>query len=93
MPAGIEEMLVRLIGCDEFTRIAFWSHRTGARSIPGKNKSYSSAMATSPDFVLGGLAYALGGWNLASWIGFALPMLAIAFFLLGWIRARAHANA
>jgi predicted MFS family arabinose efflux permease len=42
---------------------------------------------------LGGLAYALGGWNLASWIGFALPMQAIAFFLIGWIRARADANA
>jgi len=42
---------------------------------------------------LGCLAYALGGWNLASWIGFALPMLAIAFLLIGWVRARAHANA
>ena len=38
---------------------------------------------------LGGLAYAVGGWSLASWIGFALPMLALAFFLTDWIRARA----
>jgi predicted MFS family arabinose efflux permease len=38
---------------------------------------------------LGGFAYALGGGSLASWIGFALPMLALAFFLLDWIRARA----
>jgi predicted MFS family arabinose efflux permease len=38
---------------------------------------------------LGGFAYALGGWNLASWIGFAFPMLALAFFLTDWIRARA----
>ena len=38
---------------------------------------------------LGGFAYALGGWSLASWIGFALPMLALAFFVTDWIRARA----
>jgi predicted MFS family arabinose efflux permease len=38
---------------------------------------------------LGGLAYALGGWSLASWIGFALPMLAFAFFLMDRIRAHA----
>ena len=42
---------------------------------------------------LGGLAYALGGWSLASLIGLALPMLALAFFVVGWIRARTHANA
>jgi predicted MFS family arabinose efflux permease len=42
---------------------------------------------------LGGVAYAFGGWNLASWIGFALPMLALAFFLIGWLRARTEANA
>jgi predicted MFS family arabinose efflux permease len=39
---------------------------------------------------LGGLAYALGGWSLASWIGFALPMLALVLFLMDWIRARAY---
>jgi predicted MFS family arabinose efflux permease len=42
---------------------------------------------------LGGVAYALGGWSFASWIGFALPMLAFAFFMTGWIRARAVAEA
>jgi predicted MFS family arabinose efflux permease len=42
---------------------------------------------------LGGVAYAFGGWNLASWIGFALPMLALAFFLIGWLRARTEPNA
>jgi predicted MFS family arabinose efflux permease len=30
---------------------------------------------------LGGLAYAYGGWSLASWIGFALPIAAFVFFL------------
>jgi predicted MFS family arabinose efflux permease len=35
---------------------------------------------------LGGLAYAHGGWNLASWIGFALPMLAFAVFVIDWVR-------
>lgn len=29
---------------------------------------------------LGGWAYAQGGWALASWIGFALPVLALAYF-------------
>jgi hypothetical protein len=28
----------------------------------------------------GGCAYAPGGWSLASWIGFALPIAALAFF-------------
>jgi predicted MFS family arabinose efflux permease len=44
---------------------------------------------------LGGLAYALDGWSLASWMGFALPMLALAFFMVEWIRPRAewHNNA
>jgi predicted MFS family arabinose efflux permease len=42
---------------------------------------------------LGGLAYALSGWSLASWIGFAFPTLAFAFFLIGWTRARAVAEA
>jgi predicted MFS family arabinose efflux permease len=37
---------------------------------------------------LGGLAFALGGWSLASWIGFALPMLALAFFAITWMRSR-----
>jgi len=37
---------------------------------------------------LGGLAFALGGWGLASWIGFALPMLALAFFAITWMRSR-----
>lgn len=30
---------------------------------------------------LGGWAYAHGGWMLASWIGFALPVLALGYFL------------
>jgi predicted MFS family arabinose efflux permease len=38
---------------------------------------------------LGGWAYAHGGWNLAWWIGFALPAAAFAFFLMDWIRGRA----
>jgi predicted MFS family arabinose efflux permease len=29
---------------------------------------------------LGGWAYAQGGWGLTSWIGFALPMLALGYF-------------
>ncbi|MDT4841563.1 hypothetical protein FQZ97_754220 [compost metagenome] len=29
---------------------------------------------------LGGWAYAQGGWGLASWIGFALPVLALGYF-------------
>jgi len=37
---------------------------------------------------LGGLAFALGGWSLASWIGLALPMLALAFFATTWMRSR-----
>ena len=37
---------------------------------------------------LGGLAFALGGWSLASWIGLALPMLALAFFAITWMRSR-----
>ena len=42
---------------------------------------------------LGGLAFALGGWSLASWIGFALPMLALAFFAITWMRSRLIRNA
>ena len=42
---------------------------------------------------LGGLAFALGGWSLASWIGFALPMLALAFFAITWMRSRLICNA
>lgn len=42
---------------------------------------------------LGGLAYAIGGWSLAAWIGIALPMLAFVFLLMGWFRNRAGANA
>lgn len=30
---------------------------------------------------LGGWSYATGGWSLASWIGFALPLAAMGFFL------------
>lgn len=37
---------------------------------------------------LGGLAYARGGWSLASWIGFALPMAALTFFLTDAVRSR-----
>ena len=29
---------------------------------------------------LGAWAYATGGWPLASWIGFALPAVALAWF-------------
>jgi predicted MFS family arabinose efflux permease len=42
---------------------------------------------------LGGLAFALGGWSLASWIGFALPMLALGFFAITWMRSRLIRNA
>jgi MFS family permease len=30
---------------------------------------------------VGGWAFAVAGWHLASWIGFAFPILALAFFL------------
>jgi predicted MFS family arabinose efflux permease len=30
---------------------------------------------------LGGWAFAQGGWALASWIGFALPVAALLYFL------------
>ena len=30
--------------------------------------------------VLGGRAFARGGWELASWIGFALPVAALVYF-------------
>jgi predicted MFS family arabinose efflux permease len=33
---------------------------------------------------LGGWAYAKGGWNAASWIGLALPLLALAYFATEW---------
>jgi hypothetical protein len=46
-------------------------------------------IATSLGFSSSGLAYALGGWSLASWIGLALPMLALASFLMDWIRGHA----
>jgi len=42
---------------------------------------------------LGGLAFALGGWSLASWIGFAFPMLALAFFAITWMQSRLIRNA
>jgi hypothetical protein len=29
---------------------------------------------------VGGWAFALGGWTLASWIGFALPAAALVYF-------------
>jgi predicted MFS family arabinose efflux permease len=31
---------------------------------------------------LGGWAYATGGWSLTSWVGFGLPMVALAFFVV-----------
>jgi predicted MFS family arabinose efflux permease len=37
---------------------------------------------------LGGWAYALGGWSLASWIGFAFPTVALAFFVIEWRATR-----
>jgi len=29
---------------------------------------------------LGGWAYAIGGWSLASWIGFSLPVITLIYF-------------
>jgi predicted MFS family arabinose efflux permease len=33
---------------------------------------------------LGGWGYAMGGWSLASWIGVAFPIAALAFFVTEW---------
>jgi len=30
--------------------------------------------------LIGGWAYALGGWNLASWVGLSLPLIALLYF-------------
>ena len=30
---------------------------------------------------IGGWAFAVAGWDLASWIGFTFPIVALAFFL------------
>jgi len=67
----------------------------GQRAIFVLGAEYRSRLNMSAFFAggavgstLGGPAYALGGWSLASWIGFALPMLALAF-LMDWIRAHA----
>ena len=37
---------------------------------------------------LGGWAYATGGWSLASWIGFGLPIAALAFFLTEFLHPK-----
>jgi predicted MFS family arabinose efflux permease len=37
---------------------------------------------------LGGRAYATGGWSLASWIGFGLPIAALAFFLTEFLHPK-----
>ncbi|HEY5894745.1 MAG TPA: MFS transporter [Chthoniobacterales bacterium] len=37
---------------------------------------------------IGGWAYAHGGWNLASWIGFAMPMGALLFFATEFLGAK-----
>lgn len=42
---------------------------------------------------LGGLAYAIGGWSLALWVGIALPLLALVFAVADRFRSRAGANA
>jgi predicted MFS family arabinose efflux permease len=34
---------------------------------------------------IGAWAYARGGWNLTSWIGFALPSVALLFFATEWV--------
>ncbi len=39
---------------------------------------------------LGGWAYAYGGWSLASWIGFALPVMALAFYATEFPPRRLH---
>jgi predicted MFS family arabinose efflux permease len=63
----------------------------GAEYRSRLNGLYMSAFSAggAVGSTLGGLAYALGGWSLASWIGFALP-LALGFFLMDRIRARAY---
>ena len=37
---------------------------------------------------LGGWAYATGGWSLASWIGFGVPIAALAFFLTEFLHPK-----
>ena len=38
---------------------------------------------------LGGWAYARGGWTLAAWVGFAMPVAALACYATEWRRPRA----
>jgi len=33
---------------------------------------------------LGGWGYTIGGWSLASWLGLAFPIAALAFFVTEW---------
>ncbi len=41
---------------------------------------------------VGGWAFAKGGWDLTSWVGFALPLLALAYFATEFLSSRRSAR-
>lgn len=57
-------------------------------SLPGEYRSRLNGLYIATIFIggatgsaLGGWAYARGGWNLTSWVGFAMPMLGLLYAL------------
>ena len=57
-------------------------------SLPAEYRSRLNGLYIATIFIggasgsaLGGWAYARGGWNLTSWVGFAMPLASLLFFL------------
>lgn len=56
--------------------------RVGAEMRTRLNGLYIATffLAGAAGSALGACAYAAGGWTLASWLGFALPVAAFAYY-------------